>query len=111
MMRDSCVIERVRRDKRQRVDVRRYTKGLIADEDTGLTIVTELSPNGGVKPIEVIAAVYGLNEAEMTSLSSRVRRLRLYFEDQMSDPLSGTQTVGAALVSEQGELRVAGGHS
>ena len=111
LARDSCVIERVRRDKRQRVDVRRYTRDLIADEDTGLIIVTELSPNGGVKPIEVIAAVYGLNEAEMTSLSSRVRRLRLYFEDQTSDPLSGTQTVGAALVSEQGELRVAGGHS
>jgi len=52
-----------------------------------------------------------LNEAEMTSLSSRVRRLRLYFGDQPSDLLSGSQTVGAALVSEQGELRVAGGHS
>jgi len=112
MMRDSCVIERVRRDKRQRVDVRRYTKALIADEDTGLTIVTELSPNGGVKPIEVIAAVYGLNDAEMTSLSSRVRRLRLYFEEHSNERMSGTHTFGAALVSEQGdELRVAGGHS
>src|SRR6185295_4992730 len=111
LARESCVIERVRRDKRQRVDVRRYTRDLIADQDTGLIIVTELSPNGGVKPVEVIAAVYGLNEAEMTSLSSRVRRLRLYFEDQTSDLLSGTQTVGAALMSEQGELRVAGGHS
>jgi radical SAM family uncharacterized protein/radical SAM-linked protein len=112
MARDSFVIERVRRDKRQRVDVRRYTKALIPIEGAGLTIVTELSPNGGVKPIEIVAAVYGLNDAEMTSLSSRVRRLRLFFEDQTNERMSWTHTVAAAQVSEQGdELRVAGGHS
>ena len=43
--------------------------------------MTEVSPNGGVKPIEVMAAVYGLTETETISLSSRVRRLRLYSED------------------------------
>lgn len=78
---DSCFIDRVRKDKRQRVDVRRYTKGLaLVENRRSLNIVTEVSPNGGVKPIEVMAAVYGLTEAESTSLSSRVKRLRLYTE-------------------------------
>ena len=86
--RESCVIERVRKDKRQRVDVRRYTKGLsLAEDRSGLNIVTEVSPNGGVKPIEVMAAVYGLTETETISLSSRVRRLRLYSEGSNSATL------------------------
>ncbi len=111
--RESCVIERVRKDKRQQVDVRRYTKGLSLVEDrSSLSIVTEVSPNGGVKPIEVMAAVYGLTETETTALSSRVRRLRLYSENQTSDPASWIQGVGAAQMSEQGEkLRVTSSHS
>jgi radical SAM-linked protein len=111
--RESCVIERVRKDKRQRVDVRRYTKGLSLVEDrSSLSIVTEVSPNGGVKPIEVMAAVYGLTETETTALSSRVRRLRLYSENQTSDPASWIHGVGAAQMSEQGEkLRVTSSHS
>lgn len=112
MARGSCVIERVRKDKRQRVDVRRYTKALSLVEDlNSLSIVTEVSPNGGVKPIEVVAAVYGLTEIETTSLSSRVRRLRLYWEDETSDPASWTNGV-TALMSEQGDkLRVTTSHS
>lgn len=112
MARDSCVIERVRKDKRQRVDVRRYTKALSLVEDlNSLSIVTEVSPNGGVKPIEVVSAVYGLTEIETTSLSSRVRRLRLYWEDETSDPARWTNGV-AALMSEQGDkLRVTSSHS
>ncbi|PYT02339.1 MAG: hypothetical protein DMF60_21620, partial [Acidobacteria bacterium] len=87
MMRETCVIERVRKDKHQRVDVRRYTKGLsLVEAQNSLSIVTEVSPNGGVKPIEVVAAIYGLTQTETTSLSSRVRRLRLYMDDQTSDP-------------------------
>jgi radical SAM family uncharacterized protein/radical SAM-linked protein len=81
MARESCVIERVRKDKRQKVDVRRYTKSLGFDAEIGgLRLVTEISPNGGVKPIEVLAAVYGLADEEKILLSSRVRRLRLYLE-------------------------------
>ncbi|HWC76840.1 MAG TPA: hypothetical protein VG778_05230, partial [Blastocatellia bacterium] len=34
--------------------------------------------NGGVKPTEVLAAVYRLNGGEVVALSSRVRRLRLF---------------------------------
>ena len=111
--RESCVIERVRKDKRQQVDVRRYTKGLSLVEDrSSLSIVTEVSPNGGVKPIEVMAAVYGLTATETTALSSRVRRLRLYSENQTSDPASWIHGVGAAQMSEQGEkLRVTSSHS
>jgi radical SAM family uncharacterized protein/radical SAM-linked protein len=81
MARESCVIERVRKDKRQKVDVRRYTKSLGFDAEIGgLRLVTEISPNGGVKPVEVLAAVYGLAEEEKILLGSRVRRLRLYME-------------------------------
>jgi len=111
--RESCVIERVRKDKRQRVDVRRYTKGLSLVEDrSSLSIVTEVSPNGGVKPIEVMAAVYGLTDTETTALSSRVRRLRLYSEDQTSDSASWIPGVAAARMSEQGDkLGVTGSHS
>jgi radical SAM family uncharacterized protein/radical SAM-linked protein len=81
LARESAVIERVRKDKRQRVDVRRYTKRIWIDSDASkLCISTEISPNGGVKPIEVVAAVYGMTDQEAASLSSRVRRLRLYQE-------------------------------
>jgi hypothetical protein len=113
MAREKCEIERVRKDKRQRVDVRRYTKGVSLVENQGsLSIVTEVSPNGGVKPIEVMAAVYGLTATEATSLSSRVRRLRLFSEDQTSDPANWEHGVAAARMSEQGDkLRVTSGHS
>ena len=110
---EKFVIERVRKDKRQRVDVRRYTKGLsLIENQSSLGIVTEVSPNGGVKPIEVMAAVYGLTQTETTSLSSRVRRLRLFSEDQTSDPASWMHGVAAARMSEQGDkLRVTSSHS
>jgi len=108
---ETCVIERVRKDKRQQVDVRRFTKRLSVTEDLSrLIIVTEVSPNGGVKPVEVVAAVFGLTEAEKTSLSSRVRRLRLYSEDQTGGP--EWIPIAAALMSEQGDKkRVTSGHS
>src|SRR5262249_43303822 len=81
MAHESFVIERVRKDKRQRIDVRRYTKAVCFDAaSSGLMIQTELTPNGGVKPIEVVAAIYELTEGEKISISSRVRRLRLYQE-------------------------------
>ncbi len=79
LARESCVIERVRKDKRQKVDVRRYTVHLDLDEN-GLRIVTEISPSGGVKPVEVVAAIYQLTADEQTAISSRVRRLRVYSE-------------------------------
>jgi hypothetical protein len=102
----------VRKDKRQLVDVRRYTKSLsVVENQSSLSIVTEVSPNGGVKPIEVMAAVYGLTQTEATSLSSRVRRLRLYSEDHTSDPAIFMQDIAAAQMSGQGDkLRVTSGH-
>src|ERR1041384_627390 len=111
MLRETCVIERVRKNKRQRVDVRRFTKNLRFVDDLSLSIVTEVLPNGGVKPTEVLAAVYGLTGIETTSLSSRVQRLRLYFEGQTGDAekLNG---IAAALMREQGDqLRVTTVHS
>ena len=95
--RESCVIERVRKDKRQRVDVRRYTRSLsLVEDQTRVSIVTEVTPSGGVKPIEVMAAIYGLTETETISLSSRVRRLRLYSDDQLRHPADSIQGMAAA---------------
>ena len=100
LARESCVIERVRKDKRQRVDVRRYTQRLrFHVERRSLEIVTEVSPNGGVKPIEVLAAVYGLSEGEMLALSSRVRRVRLFAEPQTSYATQSSQGPDAARLS------------
>jgi radical SAM family uncharacterized protein/radical SAM-linked protein len=100
MAHESFVIERVRKDKRQRIDVRRYTKAVRFDAATSsLMIETELTPNGGVKPIEVVAAIYELTEGEKISISSRVRRLRLY---QEAGALTGTSgNIDAASASMQ----------
>ncbi|HUK92009.1 MAG TPA: TIGR03936 family radical SAM-associated protein, partial [Blastocatellia bacterium] len=82
MARESFNIVRTSKNKRQNVDVRRYTVQLEADTVSGsLRLVTEISPNGGVKPVEVVAAVYGLTDEEKISLSSRIKRTRLYRED------------------------------
>ncbi|HKP12761.1 MAG TPA: TIGR03936 family radical SAM-associated protein, partial [Blastocatellia bacterium] len=94
---DSFVIERVRKDKRQRIDVRRYTKALRLDAATGgLVITTEMTPQGGVKPVEVVAAIYELTEGEKLSISSRVRRLRLYLEAPASNPAPGASDAAFA---------------
>lgn len=97
LARDTVVIERARKDKKQQIDVRKYTVRLEADADGNrLRIVTELSPNGGAKPTEILAAVYGMTIEEVIPLSSRVRRLRLFFEDQAGpDPRNGNQPAAA----------------
>jgi radical SAM family uncharacterized protein/radical SAM-linked protein len=100
MAHESYVIDRVRKDKRQRIDVRRYTKALRFDGATGgLMITTEITSNGGVKPVEVVAAIYELTEEEKISISSRVRRLRLYQETPALTGASGT--TDAAFASMQ----------
>jgi len=83
----------------------------LVEDPNSLGIVTEVSPNGGVKPIEVVAAIYGLTQAETTSLSSRVRRLRLYLEDQTSDPAGFIAGVAAQMSGQGEKLRVTSGHS
>ncbi|HEY7910508.1 MAG TPA: TIGR03960 family B12-binding radical SAM protein [Blastocatellia bacterium] len=86
LARESFVIERVRKEKRQKIDARRYTFDLKHDAQRGcLIMVTEVSPNGGVKPVEVLAAIYCLTDEEKLALSSRVRRLRLYAEGLISN--------------------------
>jgi radical SAM family uncharacterized protein/radical SAM-linked protein len=100
LARESCVIERVRKDKRQKVDVRRYTQRLRYHSGRrSLEIVTEVSPNGGVKPIEVLAAVYGLELGEMLALSSRVRRVRLFAEVATTPATQSSQEPTAARMS------------
>jgi radical SAM family uncharacterized protein/radical SAM-linked protein len=105
LSRESWMIERVRKDKRQKIDVRRYTVDLRLSEDRrSLRIVTEISSNGGVKPIEVVAAVYGLKGDAMLSLSSRVRRLRLYSAEGCNDASLRGQEGDANGSSEQSSL-------
>jgi radical SAM family uncharacterized protein/radical SAM-linked protein len=85
MSREVWWIERVRNEKRQRVDVRRYTVNVSVDESGDvLRFATRITPNGAVKPVEVIAAIYELDQQDMLALNSKVRRLRLYFEPEMS---------------------------
>lgn len=100
--RESCVIERAHREKRQLVDVRRYTLGISVDHEAAvLRIVTEISPRGGVRPAEVAAALYRLSESEKSALSSQVRRLRLFAERSESLPAVKVKeiTFGARQVS------------
>lgn len=105
---DSWVIERAHREKRQLIDVRRYTCELSVDREAGtLRILTEISPRGGVRPAEVVAAVYRLSESEKLALTSETRRLRLF-----AAPLSGTEfkeiTLGARSISpvtKNGQVR------
>jgi radical SAM family uncharacterized protein/radical SAM-linked protein len=97
LARETVLVERARKDKKQQIDVRKYTVRLEADADGNrLRIVTELSPNGGAKPTEILAAVYGMTIEEVIPLSSRVRRLRLFFESQAGpDPQIGNQPIAA----------------
>jgi radical SAM family uncharacterized protein/radical SAM-linked protein len=86
MARGSFHIVRATKDKRQNVDVRRYTIHIEVDTVCScLRLVTEISPNGGVKPVEVVAAVFGLTGEEKISLSSRIKRTRLYREDGLTN--------------------------
>jgi hypothetical protein len=52
-----------------------------------------------VKPIEVLAAVYGLELGEMLALSSRVRRVRLFAEVATSPATQSSQEPIAARMS------------
>ncbi len=107
--RDKCLINRPSKGKTKQVDVRRYTMWLDVDEQAGcLRIVTEISPNGGVKPIEVVAAVYDLNAEQMISLSSRVRRLRLYSEPGPVASLSGINGTAARESNQSALAQLAG---
>ncbi len=97
MERDSFVIVRSHKNKSQRVDVRRYSVSVVADEQNNrLTIVTVISPNGGVKPTEVAGAIYGLSNDEMIGLSSRVRRVRLFSDEDGGAAAHGIAPVVAA---------------
>jgi len=82
LARDTYMIVRTHKAKRQSIDVRRYTIGLdVVVNQNVLRLVTLISPNGGVKPVEVIAAVYDMTDAEKLTLNSRIRRTRLYSDD------------------------------
>jgi radical SAM family uncharacterized protein/radical SAM-linked protein len=76
---ESWIIERVRKDKRQQVDVRKLTVSISTDKEArSLEVVTEISPNRGVKPSEILAAIYGLTAQEAQSLTARIKRLGVY---------------------------------
>jgi hypothetical protein len=76
------MIVRAHKAKRQNIDVRRFTISLEVDVDSLLLrLVTLISPNGGVKPVEVVDAVYDLTDDEKLSLNSRIKRTRLFSGD------------------------------
>ena len=94
MERDSFIIERVRKDKRQKVDARHHTVNVCYEsEKENLVVVTDVSPNGGVKPIEVVAAIYSLKPEQATSLSSRIRRHELYSDGGLAEGIASSMRV------------------
>ena len=115
LARDTFMIVRAHKAKRQSVDVRRYTISLELDLNSKLLrLVTYISPNGGVKPVEVIAAVYDLTDDEKLSLNSRIKRTRLYSDDSCTakgEPVAeGPVHAGASLKGIVEEIRAGGQH-
>lgn len=83
MAQESFFVERTRKNRAQRVNLREFVKSLSFEETVEgdfLVMQVELGTQGGAKPAEIAAAVYGIDEAKQASLQSRVRRSRLYSE-------------------------------
>lgn len=83
MAQESFFVERTRKNRSQRVDLRGFVKGFRFEEtaESGLLVIqVELGNQAGAKPAEIAAAVYRIDEAEQASLQSRIRRSRLYSE-------------------------------
>jgi hypothetical protein len=83
LSRDQFFVERVRKNRMQNIDLRKYVKAARFErtaEGYFLAAVLEISNQGGAKPVEVVNAIYGIDEAEQAALQSRVRRSRLYAE-------------------------------
>ncbi|MGH9762515.1 MAG: TIGR03936 family radical SAM-associated protein, partial [Blastocatellia bacterium] len=97
---DSFTVNRSHKGRIQTVDVRRYTVSVEPDfKSDSLRFVTEITPNGGAKPVEVLAAIYGLTDDEKLTLNSRVVRTRVYFDSEPAVPscIGGEQVAGPAV--------------
>lgn len=83
MAQESFFVERNRNNRSQRVDLRAFVKSLSFEETVEgdlLVMQVDLGNQGGARPTEITAAVYGIDEAKQASLQSRIRRSRLYAE-------------------------------
>lgn len=79
--RESLVIERVRKGRAKEIDIRHYARafrfeGTNGDSEVRLTL--ELTNSGSARPDEILGSIYRLDPTERQSLSSRVRRCRLF---------------------------------
>lgn len=80
---EQFLVERARKNRSQSVDLRKYAKTVRFNETEAgqfLTMVLEITNQGGARPVEIATAIYGIEEAEQATLQSRVRRSRLYAE-------------------------------
>ncbi|MCS6885171.1 MAG: TIGR03960 family B12-binding radical SAM protein [Acidobacteriota bacterium] len=84
MAQEQVFFERARKNRSQKIDLRKFVKKLSFEKTASgkqLVMQIEISNNGSIKPTEVIAAVYGIDDAKLHALlQSRIRRSRLYYE-------------------------------
>jgi radical SAM family uncharacterized protein/radical SAM-linked protein len=76
-------IERSRKNRSQQLDIRQFVKQVWLDlQPTAnyLAMTLAITAQGGAKPVEVAQAIYGIDEAVLATLQSRVSRTRLYAE-------------------------------
>jgi radical SAM family uncharacterized protein/radical SAM-linked protein len=76
-------IERSRKNRSQKVDIRQFVKQVWLDSQPTanyLAMTLAITVQGGAKPVEVAQAIYGIDEAVLATLQSRVSRNRLYAE-------------------------------
>jgi radical SAM-linked protein len=80
---DRFLVERTRKNRSQNIDLRKFVKTVNFEQTAAgdfLTMVLEITNQGGARPVEIANAIYGIEEAEQAALQSRIRRSRLYAE-------------------------------
>lgn len=78
---ESVVVERIRNGRAKQVDIRQYAHGFAftgSNGDTELSLTLEVSNSGSARPDEVISSIYRLDPSARQTLTSRVRRRRLF---------------------------------
>lgn len=81
LARAECFVARTRKNRSKNVDLRKYVKKICFEPNGDqIVMLLEITNQGSAKPTEVITAIYGIDEAEQATLSSRVRRSRLFAE-------------------------------
>jgi radical SAM-linked protein len=95
--RDEVVVERIRKGRTKQIDARRYAKEFAFAGSNGsgeLRLTLELTNSGSVRPEEILGSIYRLDATAQRSLSSRVRRCRLFVSREGAE-LSPIEAAGA----------------